>query len=129
MSRFGVDIMWSESLTVFAHGDRQQWEVFQLTQSGWEPPVDVLETETGLVIIVALPGVRPDEMQTVIGRGELIVSGLRRWPTLSQPARIHRIELPHGRFQRHLKLPGDAYQLVDQAHADGCLILTLKRLV
>ena len=55
MPRSGLDIMWSETLTVFARAERRQREVFQLTETGWEPPVDVLETETGLLVIVALP--------------------------------------------------------------------------
>jgi HSP20 family protein len=127
MPRSGLDIMWSETLTVFARAERQQREV--LTETGWEPPVDVLETATGLLVIVALPGVRPDEMESVVGNGELTVRGIRRWPMLQEPARVHRIELPHGRFERRVPLPPGAYQLVGQDHTDGCLLLTLKRLI
>jgi HSP20 family protein len=129
MPRSGLDIMWSETLTVFARAERQQREVFQLTETGWEPPVDVLETASGLLVIVALPGVRSDEMESVIGNGELTVRGMRRWPRLQEPARAHRIELPHGRFERRVPLPHGAYQLVGQDHTDGCLLLTLKRLI
>jgi hypothetical protein len=67
-------------------------------------------------------------METVIGNGELTVRGMRRWPALQASLRVHRIELPHGRFERRLPLPQGAYQLVDQHHTDGCLVLTLKRL-
>jgi HSP20 family molecular chaperone IbpA len=129
MSRSGLDIMWSETLTVFARAERQQREVFQLTETGWEPPVDVLETATGLLVIVALPGVRSDEMEIVIGNGELTVRGMRRWPTPQEPTRVHRIELPHGRFERRLPLPHGGYEFVGQDHRDGCLLLTLKRLI
>jgi HSP20 family protein len=129
MPRSGVDFMWSEMLTVRARAELRQREVFQLTEIGWEPPIDVLETEAGLLVIVALPGVRPDEMETVVGRGELTIRGVRHWPELRQPARVHRIELPHGRFERRLPLPLGTYQLVGQDHTDGCLILTLKRLI
>jgi HSP20 family molecular chaperone IbpA len=129
MPRSGVDIMWSETLIVLAGAERQQREVFQLTEIGWEPPIDVLETETGLLVIVALPGVRPDEMETIVVHGELTVRGRRRWPTLQQSACVRRIELPHGRFERRLPLPHGAYRLVSQDHKDGCLFLTLQRLV
>jgi HSP20 family molecular chaperone IbpA len=128
MPRSGVDIMWSEALVVLARAEREQREVFQLTEIGWEPPIDVLETQTGLMVIVALPGVRPDEMETIVGRGELTVRGVRRWPAVQPPARVHRIELPHGRFQRRLPLPDGAYRLAGQEHQDGCLVLTLQRL-
>lgn len=129
MLRSGLDIMWSEALIQVARSSRMPREVFQLTEVGWEPPVDVFETETGFLVIVALPGVQPDEMETLIGNGELRVRGIRRWPTPQRPASVNRIELPHGRFERRLPLPHGAYQLVGQDHSNGCLVLTLKRLI
>lgn len=120
--------MWSEALAVLARTDRVQRDVFRLTGSGWEPPVDVLETEAGLLVIVALPGVPADDMEIVVGNGELTVRGTRRWPTMQGPARVHRVELPHGRFERRLPLPHGTYQLLGQDHVDGCLRLTLQRL-
>jgi HSP20 family protein len=128
MSRSVRDVMWLEALAVLARTDRRQRDAFVPTDSGWEPPVDVLETDTGLLVVVALPGVRPDEMETIVGNGELMVRGTRRWPTLRQPARVHRVELPHGRFERRLPLPSGTFRLIDREHTDGCLILTLQRL-
>lgn len=128
MPRTGIDIMWSETLGVLARADRVGREVFRLTGSGWEPPVDVLETAAGLLVVVALPGVRPDEMETVIAGGILTVRGTRHWPVPDRSVRAHRIELPHGRFERRLPLPHGTYQLAGQEHTDGCLILTLRRL-
>jgi HSP20 family protein len=128
MPRSGRDVMWAEALAMLTRTDRQHREVFWPTASGWEPPVDVLETENGLLVVVALPGVRLDEMEVVIGNGELMVTGTRRWPTRHRPARVHRIELPHGRFERRLPLPSGAYELVGQEHQDGCLLLTLRKL-
>ena len=128
MPRSGRDALWSEALIVLARTDRLPREVFQPTAAGWEPAVDVLETEAGLLIVVALPGVRPDEVEVGISAGELLVRGARRWPTVQRPARVHRVELPHGRFERRLPLPHGAYQLTGQDFADGCLMLTLRRL-
>jgi len=128
MPRSGRDVMWLDALAVLARTDRLQRDVFQPTATGWEPPVDVLETEDGLLVVVALPGVRPGETEIVVSLGELLVRGTRRWPTLRRPARVHRVELPHGRFERRLPLPPGAYQLAGQDHADGCLLLTLRRL-
>ena len=128
MPRSGKDVMWAEALAMLARSDRLQREAFQPTAIGWEPPIDVLETDTELLVVVALPGVKRDEMEIVVGQGELTVRGTRRWPGLERPARVHRIELPHGRFERQLPLPAGAYTLLGQEYTDGCLLITLKRL-
>jgi HSP20 family protein len=128
MPRSARDVMWSEALAMLARTDRLHRDAFRPTASGWEPPVDVLETEAGLLVVVALPGVKTDDIEVVIGAGEVLVRGTRRWPTLQRPARVHRIELPHGRFERRLPLPAGTFQLSGQDLEDGCLLLTLRRL-
>ncbi|WP_216850020.1 MULTISPECIES: Hsp20/alpha crystallin family protein [unclassified Acidisoma] len=128
MPRSARDVMWSEALAMLARTDRLHRDAFRPTASGWEPPVDVLETEAGLLVVVALPGVKADDIEVVIGSGEVLVRGTRRWPTLQRPARVHRIELPHGRFERRLPLPPGTFQLSGQDLTDGCLLLTLRRL-
>ncbi len=111
MPRSGRDVMWAEALAALARSERLHRAVFHPTATGWEPPIDVLETETGLLVVVALPGVRSEDMEIVVGQGELLVRGTRRWPAL-QTARpgCTAIELPHGRFERRLPLPPGAYQ-------------------
>ncbi len=128
MSRSVKDVMWSNALVVLARSDHLQHEVFRPTTSGWEPPVDVLETGAELFVVVALPGVRRDDMEIVVGGGELLVRGTRRWPTQRRPTRVHRVELPHGQFERRLPLPPGAFQLIADDYTDGCLLLTLRRL-
>ena len=128
MPRSNRDVMWSEALAILARAERPHRDVFSPTATGWEPPIDVLETDAGLLIVVALPGVRRDEIDIVVGQGELLVRGTRRWPMSRQPTRVHRVELPHGRFERRLPLPPGAYRLISQEHADGCLLLTLQKL-
>jgi HSP20 family molecular chaperone IbpA len=120
--------MWVEALTTLARTERLHGPAYSPTDGGWEPPVDVLETEDGLQVVVALPGVRRDDMEIVIGDGELTVRGTRRWLTIQRPVRVLRVELPHGRFERSLPLPHGTYQLIHRDHADGCLVLTLRRL-
>jgi HSP20 family molecular chaperone IbpA len=114
---------------MLARADRSRREAFRPGDGGWEPPIDVLETGTDLIVIVALPGVRRGDMEFTVDAGEIVVRGIRRWPTQGQPAQVHRLELPHGRFERRLPLPLGTYQLGGVDHADGCLVLNLQRLV
>lgn len=93
----------------------------------WEPPVDVVETAAELLVLVALPGVDPRTAEAEIRGGELIVGGTRRLPEALRRARIHRMELPYGRFERRIALPPGRYDAVDREAADGCLFIRLRK--
>ncbi len=93
----------------------------------WEPPVDVLETERAVLVLVALPGVRPEGVQAILDGNELVFSGDRVFPAEMQTAIIHRLELPQGRFERRIRLPAGRYNAVHRSAADGCLVITLEK--
>ena len=77
-------------------------------QASWEPPVDIFETERELWIIAALPGVELRDLDVSIDGQVLVVAGLRRPPFDTRGASIHRLEIPYGRFERRIRLPGGA---------------------
>ena len=93
----------------------------------WEPPVDVLETDRVVLVLVALPGVNPDRVQTIIEGSDLIFSGDRVLPPEMQTAVIHRLELPQGRFERRIRLPAGRYSAVQRSVCNGCLAITLQK--
>src|ERR1700731_5301673 len=103
------DWMWSEACEMLARAERMHRELFRPTglqarQPAWEPPVDILETENEVLVLVALPGVDADNAQAVIEDGDLVVTGTRVLPVELRTAIIHRLELPQGRFSRRLGL-------------------------
>ncbi len=104
-------------------------DMFRPTDAGWEPPVDIFETDIDLLVVIALPGVRHNEVKILIDGGELSVTGTRRWPVVCAPVRVHRVEMPHGRFERRLPLPTGFYRLDAHEFVDGCLLLKLGKLV
>lgn len=128
MPRDPTEAMWTQALGVLARADRLHREVFRPAQLGWEPPIDLLETEDALMIVAALPGVRAADVDLVIGGGELAIVGQRQLPAGLRSARVHRMELPHGRFERRVVLPPGAYELSGRDLVDGCLIVTLRKL-
>jgi len=125
--------MWSEALQMLARADRLHREVFTVpghsrsAAPSWEPPVDVLETEDAVLILVALPGVDPKQVQLVIRNGVLLIAGERVLPRELRTAVIHRIELPQGRFERQIRLPAGTYEPPVSGVADGCLIVKLPK--
>lgn len=128
MPRTVADLMWANALAAMARADRLHRDFFRPASVGWEPPVDLLETADELILHAALPGVRLADLDLVIGGGELAVVGTRRLPKLPGPARIHRMEVPHGHFERRVRLPPGAYELARRDLADGCLTVVLRKL-
>lgn len=126
------DWMWSEAVEMLARAERMHRELFrpagtQAQQVAWEPPVDILETEFEVLVLVALPGVNADQAQAAIEDGELVIAGTRTYPPALRTAAIHRLELPQGRFYRRLRLPPGRYSAVRRAVSDGCLVITLQK--
>ncbi len=122
--------MWSEAFEMLERADRMHRQFFAPAPAGggtWQPPVDVFENEAEICIVVALPGVAPEQTEVAIEGGALVVRGVRR---LSPEARdaIRRMEIPHGRFERRVALAPGAYEIGRRVFKDGCLILGLRKL-
>jgi len=108
---------------------RQFFQVHQhrFSRPAWEPPVDVLETEREVLIIVALPGVDPVEVDASIEQDTLVLAGQRILPPELHTAIIHRLELPQGRFERRVILPPGRYSAIRRRTANGCLVFILPK--
>jgi len=127
--------MWGEALSLLEQADRLHRQFFRVSgaqsEPAWEPPIDVAECDGELQVHVALPGVGADSITIVLERGSVVVAALRPFPCRDSGARIHRIEIPYGRFERRIALPlHDPYtpvELVSEALADGVLTLTFRR--
>lgn len=124
--------MWAEACEMLERAERLQRQFFQLGRTAarpvWEPPVDLIETETTVLVLVALPGVAPERVEAVIDAGALTVSAERPMPVSSARAVIHRLEIPYGRFERRIPLPGGRFEVDRRELAHGCLVLGLRRL-
>jgi len=124
------DWMWSEACEMLARAERMHQELFRPAgrqARAWEPPVDILETELEVLVLVALPGVDTENVRAVIEDSDLIIAGTRVLPDEWRTATIHRLELPQGRFYRRVRLPAGRYSGVRRAAAAGCLAIALQK--
>jgi hypothetical protein len=110
MRDFAKEWMWSEAVEMLARAERMHREFFRPTA---QPS--------------ALPGVPDSTIEAGIDEGHLVISGTRMLPPELRTATIHRLELPQGRFHRHLRLPPGRYSSVKRAVADGCLLVKLEK--
>jgi HSP20 family molecular chaperone IbpA len=127
------DWMWSEACEMLARAERMHRELFRPSRTqarvpAWEPPVDILETDDEVLVLIALPGVDVDAAQVAIEDGDLVIAGTRVLPPELRTATIHRLELPQGQFFRRLRLPAGRYSGVRRATAAGCLVVTLQKI-
>ncbi len=123
--------MWAEARNFLERAERLQRQFFEPAPGAhgarWEPPIDVFETEHELSVIVALPGVAPDAMQVHIDGHMLVITGARTLPPFARRARIHRLEIPYGRFERRIALSSGRLRLDRREVVDGCLALTFTK--
>jgi HSP20 family protein len=124
--------MWSQACEMLARAERLNRELFRPLNAvarlpAWEPPLDVLETEHEVLVLIALPGVNPQQVEAALDGNDLVVAGARVLPIELRTAIIHRLELPQGRFERRVRLPAGRYSAVRQSISNGCLVLALQK--
>jgi HSP20 family protein len=122
--------MWAEACAMIERAEQMHRQFFRpglarATAAHWEPPVDVFESERELTIVTALPGVEPQDIEVSIDRDALLIAGVRRLPTVTRGTAIHRVEIPHGRFERRIRLPGAQWEVGRSTLVNGCLLLSL----
>lgn len=123
--------MWAEAIELIERAERLHRQFFQRAEStsgpSWEPPADVFETENGLLLLIALPGVPPEEVRVTLDECGLCISGNRPWPAAMRHARILRLEIPQGRFERRVALPDNGFEIERQELTHGCVAVYLRR--
>jgi HSP20 family molecular chaperone IbpA len=124
--------MWGEALGLLEQADRLHRQFFGLApgaQACWQPPADIVETEHQVVVIVALPGVEPENIRLSNGSdGTLVIQADRMSCVGTQTVAVRCLEIPYGRFERRIALPSGRYELVERSSRNGCLELRLQKL-
>jgi HSP20 family protein len=124
--------MWSEALSVIDRAERLHRQFFNagVPPAGipsWEPPVDVIEADDELRVQIALPGVPADTITIALDPDGVTVSALRPFACRGEDARIHRVEIPYGRFERRIAIAMEELELAGKHLADGVLTLAFRR--
>ena len=121
----------AEAFELLSEADRMHRRFFTVSlgqpRPAWQPPVDIVESGPALVIHVALPGVPAQSLEITTDGASLRIAGVRRLPAV-RGERIHRLEIPYGRFERTIGLPPGRFELRSHELVDGCLVLKLHRI-
>lgn len=125
-------LMWTRACELIDRAERLHRQFFQPTAVSvrdlcWEPPVDVIETDSEFLISVALPGVDGNAVKVTVESDTVMVTGFRRTDALPRRSRVHRLEIPYGRFERRITFPASSLELAQAEFTDGCLMLKFTK--
>ena len=79
---------------------------FTLSRQRWRPQIDIYETRKEIVILAEISGVPREEIHLEIGPRTVKISGTREGGPRVVDARYRLVEIPCGRFERNIALPG-----------------------
>jgi len=130
---FRGDWMWAEACEMLVQAERLRRQFFQLGSAAakgpvWEPPADVCDTGDTLWMEIALPGVLPGNVEVAVEPDGIRIQADRPLPVGARRGRIRRLEIPYGRFERHIEFPSGRYELEHSEFANGCVQLVLRKL-
>jgi HSP20 family protein len=96
-------------------------------QSGF-PPADLHVTDEDVVVHLAIPGIKPDDVNISVTGDTVTVSGEVKREQRSEKSHAHYEEIWRGRFQRSFQLPiqVDANK-AEATFENGLLTLTLPK--
>jgi HSP20 family protein len=101
-----------------------------LTQSGWVPPVDILETaEKDVIVKAELPEMKREEIKVAFENNVLTIEGERTYNKTDETRETyHRVERGYGAFRRTFTMPSavDASR-IEADYRDGVLTVKLPR--
>jgi HSP20 family protein len=125
-------LMWTTACEMIDRAERLHRQFFQpiaapIPELGWEPPIDVTETDSEILITIALPGVDRDATKVTVDTDGVSVVGFRRPSAIPRGSRLHRLEIPYGKFERRIRVPAARFQLDRSELANGCLTLNFSK--
>ena len=126
------DWMWSQACELLERAEKMNRQFFRLAasrqaQATWEPPVDILESEDEILVVVALPGVAAGDVEISNEGGTLVVRAERPQPLRGLRHAVRQMEIPYGRFERRIAMPARPLELVTTDMNHGCLMLRLRK--
>ena len=106
--------------------DRDWFELPQL--EGWSPPLDVMETDQYVLVLVDVPGMDVKDIHVTVKENLLIIRGEKRTELEKKNEKQYRMERVFGSFTRHIPLPVavDANKVNASVH-NGVLKVTLPK--
>lgn len=100
---------------------------------GWKPAINLCEYDTHYCVVVDLAGVKAPEIDLRAEKGVMILEGERPMPMAPDAtgeARLHLMEIDHGRFSRTIELPeGINVDAIEAFYRNGFLWIRVPKVI
>jgi HSP20 family protein len=108
-------VMWTRACGMIDRAERLHRQFFQPVTAPvhnlcWEPPVDITETDSEVLITVALPGVDRSAEKVTVDTDRVLVEGFRGPSAMPRGNLVHRLEIPYGKLGRQITLRAARHQ-------------------
>lgn len=127
-TRFHDATMVQNELNRLFDSTMRGWAGDAETTSNWMPSADICETDGDLLVVVDLPGIRPDNIDVHVENNVLTIRGERAFDRDPSKEKFHRVERAYGAFARSFTLStavnADA---IKANYQDGVLTITLPK--
>jgi HSP20 family protein len=103
-------------------------ELNKINDVAFKPAIEVTEQENGYTAVVALPGIKKEDITISLENSILKVSGQRLSSKDETNDRVHFSEFRYGKFERSITLPKNAEtDKVDARFEDGLLTINILK--
>ena len=104
--RTQLDMMQQEMQRLLNHLAVSKPPQVRFSPAGWEPAIDVYETDDEVVVIVELAGVKESDIEIMVGRDKFTIRGERKKAVITSVKRTYyQMEIVSGPFVRSIALP------------------------
>jgi HSP20 family protein len=104
------------------------WGFRRPSGEAWNPEVDLYETAAAFILEVDLPGIREEDFEVTVDKGDLVLRGTRTVVRTATQGNFHYQERRSGNFARRVRLPASVDQAQIRAEVKhGVLRVTLPK--
>jgi HSP20 family protein len=99
-----------------------------LMPTRWPPTTNVYEKDNTLVVKAELPGVKKEDIDVTLDRGDLVIHGERKAEREVREENYYRVERGYGSFYRRIPLPFEVTaEQITAEYKDGVLEIRAPR--
>ena len=121
--RTQLDMMQQEMQRLLNHLAGSKPPQVRFSPAGWEPAIDVYETDDEIVVIVELAGVKEEDLEILVDRDIFTIRGERKKAVMTSVKRTYyQLEIISGPFRRSIALPAAVDSTGSKAYYEDGLV-------